>query len=533
MMRSLFSAVSGLRVHQTKMDVIANNIANVNTAGYKSSRVTFSDVFNQTLSGASRASEDTGRGGRNPMQIGLGANVASIDQIMTTGASQRTDWAYDVMIQGEGFFILGDNSGYSFSRAGAFRIDESGNLTNAQGLAVNGWNRVLNTDPTSENYGKYEILKGKVSPIVITRDMEYNGAKPTSVIDMAGNLNAALDGVDGFPTTMSFYDTIGNRYISNVKYTYYPKQAYVAPVPAQPAVPPTGNPGDIDYDPGSPAVDAVDEIKAHDAFWTMEVVRDQDGYNCYLAEDPTKKFDFDMGFAQYDGAVAENPWDSGNTKTDIVKIEFDNFGNLKYLTLDFDMADPQASTTNRISATQLTLAVSAGNSARMLPDGTFGRLKSDVNGNQITTGQILFNMADLRQVNMLSDASGSYRDGMEPGNLISVSISESGVLTGTYSNGTTQVLAQIAIAQFKNPAGLEKIGGSLFRATTNSGEFNGVGVPPGEGGSSLLSGSLEMANVDLSQEFTEMITTQRGFQANSRVITTSDDMLQELVNLKR
>lgn len=480
MMRSLFSAVSGLRVHQTKMDVIANNIANVNTAGYKSSRVTFYDVFNQTLSGASRASADTGRGGTNPKQIGLGVNVASIDQIMTTGATQRTDWAFDLMIQGEGFFVLSDESGFYFSRAGAFRVDEYGNLTNAQGLAVNGWQRMLDTDPASSTYGQYIIPQGKVNPIVITADMEYANPKPTSMIDFEGNLNAALDGGKGFLTTMSFYDTVGNQYMVDVKLTY----------------------------------------NTTDGSWDMVIQEDLDKNNAYLANDTSKKFKLDLGFKAFDSTVDLADTQSATGASYSMKVAFDANGNL--IPYNFSTGTPPETTT------QIMLVVEAGTAA-LLPEATFGRVLSD----GTTNNAILMELGKLRQVNATSNATGTARDGMEPGELIAFSIGEDGVITGVYSNGTTQRLAQVAITQFKNPAGLEKVGNSLFRATSNSGEFNGIGVPPGTGGSTLLSGSLEMSNVDLSQEFTEMITTQRGFQANARVITTSDDMLQELVNLKR
>lgn len=463
MMRSLFSAVSGLRVHQTKMDVIANNVANVNTVGYKSSRVTFYDVFNQTLSSASGASPETGRGGRNPMQIGLGANVASIDQLMSTGATQRTDNAYDVMIQGEGFFVMSDSSGYYFTRAGAFRIDDAGNLTNATGLLVNGWSRVMDTNVDSATYGQYIIEKGKVQPIVITPEMEYTKPAATTMIKIDGNLNAALDG-DGYVGTMAFFDTIGNRYVTEVKYTY-------------------------DSTTGE---------------WEVEILADSDGNDAYLSGNESQKYNLKLGFS--DGAAAP-----ANT----MKIKFDTNGDL-------------------IVPANGLMTLVVGDTSGTIPAATFGKpVTAPAAGTPLTDNKIAINLSKLTQGNIPSNPTGTAVDGKAPGKLIAVAIGGDGVITGTYSNGHTEKLAQIAIAQFKNPAGLEKVGNSLFVTTNNSGDFDGIGVPPGTGGSSLLSGSLEMANVDLASEFTEMITTQRGFQANSRVITTSDDMLQELVNLKR
>jgi flagellar hook protein FlgE len=490
------------------MDVIANNISNVNTAGYKTSRVTFYDVFNQTLSSASRADPATQRGGRNPMQIGLGANVASIDQIMTTGATQRTDWSLDLMIQGEGFFILSDESGYYFTRAGAFRVDEQGNLTNPSGLLVNGWMRVKDTDPNSPTYGQWTIPQGKVAPIQITPDMEYTAPEATSMIDMAGNLNAATNGTAGYTSTMSFYDTVGNRYVVDVTYKYTPATATA------------------------------------DGYWTMtpKQVEDPAAPNtfktqAYLASDPKKTFLFDISFGARDLTPPETTkptWPAAGPIADTSitpQFRFDENGNVIPLQIP-----ATAPATGTVDSYQMVMYVRSVDP--LLPDAEFGMMKTNTDattGEAITAtnDQIIINFGDMRQVNATSDVTGKYVDGKEPGELIRTAVSETGVLTGIYSNGLTEELAQIAITQFKNPAGLEKMGNSLFLATSNSGLFDGIGVPPGSNGSSLLSGSLEMSNVDLSQEFTEMITTQRGFQANSRVITTSDDMLQELVNLKR
>jgi flagellar hook protein FlgE len=212
---------------------------------------------------------------------------------------------------------------------------------------------------------------------------------------------------------------------------------------------------------------------------------------------------------------------------DSLTFTFDKNGNVEPIVINEGDDDEQDSY-------QLVMYVRSVDP--LLPDAEFGKMTTSTEGGETVTetnDQIIINFGDMRQVNATSDVTGKYVDGKEPGELMRTAVSETGVLTGIYSNGMTEELAQIAITQFKNPAGLEKMGNSLFLATSNSGLFDGIGVPPGTNGSSLLSGSLEMSNVDLSQEFTEMITTQRGFQANSRVITTSDDMLQELVNLKR
>lgn len=437
MMRSMFSGVSGLRVHQTKMDVLANNIANVNTVGFKSSRVTFNEVFYQTVSGASGASETTGRGGVNPMQIGLGSSVSSIDLQMSTGPGQRTDNPFDLMIEGDGFFILGDNSGTYFSRAGALNLDKEGNLVGAGGLKVMGWDTV----PDPENPGQMTIQKGKVEPIEITGEKESTSPTTTKNIHFNGNLNAKTDPIKD--STVAFYDSVGNRYVADVKFTYTSANT-----------------------------------------WNYEV-----------------------SDVIVDGVVMVTCAANGT-------ITFDTNGKPKTVT--------PALTVDGVNV--LGGEVTATGGPGQVPVATFG----DANSKFVID---FSRMTQYGEKN--SDAKAETKDGNEEGKLNRINIGTDGKIIGSYTNGQTKLIGQIATAKFKNPAGLEKIGSNLFVTTINSGDFNGIGEEVQSSGGKMLGGMLEMSNVDLSSEFTEMITTQRGFQANSRVITTSDDMLQELVNLKR
>ncbi len=465
MMRSMFSGVSGLRVHQTKMDVIANNIANVNTAGYKSSRITFNEVFSQTLSGASGANPDVGRGGTNAMQIGLGVNVASIDMLMTPGAAQRTDNPYDLMIQGEGFFVVSDASGTYFTRAGAFRLDNFGNLTTPQGMMLNGWKAEAGNVP-----GTTVIQKTGVKPIQITGNDEIMNPARTTLIDFKGNLN----GLDEFPkeTTMSVFDSLGNKYVIDVR-MQYDKTAK-----------------DWSYSIGNYMYPEGDKSKG-----------------IYIGDTPTAA---SGGTNPLSGAAPYNATITTTAQTTPpAAFKFNEIGKFKFDTFGY----PDLTVMTGI---EFTFDDAAG---ALSPESAFGE-------------PVVITLTGLKQFSGTSDATSETRDGNKPGTLTGVSIGSDGVITGRYSNGKTKDLWQIALAQFKNPAGLERKGSNLYVSTTNSGSFDGVGVPPGEG-ATLLAGVLEMANVDLAAEFTEMITAQRGFQANSRVITTSDDMLQELVNLKR
>ncbi len=428
MMRSLFSGVSGLRVHQTKMDVIGNNISNVNTVGYKRATTTFSDAISQTLSGATAASDTTGRGGVNAKQIGLGANVSAISNIMTTGSSERTDNPNDVMISGDGFFIVSDSTGYYFTRAGAFQVDDAGNLTDSNGMAVCGW--------TTDEDGN--VIQSKVSGLNLYEGTKsYLKPQVTDSVTFSGNINAATN--PNQVNTVAFYDSLGNRYVVNANMIY-----------------------------------------------------DEDSQSWNVTIDPT---------AQINGDSTSTTQLNFGTST--INLKFDEDGTLL-------AQDPD-------SLKIVTTVDFAG-------DNPY---------NSVFADEITIDFSGLTQFQAKADAKATTDNGYEAGTLKGYSIGTDGTITGTYTNGLAKTLGQIAVADFPNPSGLEKIGNNLYAATTNSGDFDGIGVEVGANGGSLAGGVLEMSNVDISYEFTQMITTQRGFQANSRIITTSDEMLQELVNLKR
>ena len=443
MMRSLFSGVSGLRIHQTRMDVIANNIANVNTVAFKSSRVTFAEIFSQTVSGASGANDVTGRGGINPRQIGLGSSVASIDKLMTPGAFERTDNPLDMMVVGEGFFIVGDATGTYFTRAGNFAEDLQGNLS-MNGMKLMGWEAVR--DPVT---GLYAIAKTAVSPVRVGADKSYANPESTTMIDLAGNINPHEDPVVN--KTMSFYDSVGNKYLMDVQLIY------------------------------DPLISSGVASVWHVAF---------PGGVIYANEDRTRP-------------VAITPL----APFDIV---FDTNGM---------PAMVAGTAVNPLNPATYAAQLPINPGVRLDPAATLAG----------GTGLLGVSFMDLHQfVNDRTNAFATNRDGNAPGTLTGLNVGPDGKITGSYSNGTQRLLAQVPVAEFANPAGLEKTGNNLFRPTPNSGTFDGIGL---EG--NLQSGVLEMSNVDLSAEFTSMITTQRGFQANSRIISASDDMLQELVNLRR
>ncbi len=470
MMRSMFSGVSGLRVHQTKMDVIANNIANVNTMGYKSSRVTFNEVFSQTISGAAGANPVTGKGGVNPMQVGLGVGVASIDKIMTTGAAQRTDRSLDLMIQGNGFFIVGDGSGTYFSRAGALDVDAAGNINNVGGMRVMGWN--------ADEQGN--IMKGPVQPLNVGGKKDNMPAIATTQIKFAGNINAKTDAT--VTRKISFYDSVGNLYTMSVQL-------------------------ERDTSFTDTLVGTVTAVSA----WKVTLPTVLDSANApavaiYPNGDTTKP----IYVSPASIAIANN-----------TALLFDDSGNMVSVSkggtsVQNDVALP-------ITFTNILNPSVAGKDG-LVPRAHIGNAQGVITVDFGATIQFGERSTDVKAEDV---------DGAAPGKLQSLSVGPDGKITGRYSNGKTRTLGQIPVARFQNPGGLEKVGDNLFVTTANSGQFDGVGEEVGADGSKVLGGVLEMSNVDLSAEFTEMITTQRGFQANSRIITTSDDMLQELVNLKR
>ena len=473
MMRSMFSAVSGLSVHQTRMDVIANNVSNVNTIGFKSSRTLFSDVFSQTVSSASGASAATGRGGTNPAQIGLGAGVASIDRMMSPGAAQRTDHAFDLMIDGPGFFIVGDSTGNFFTRNGAIRPDADGNLLISNGMRLMGW-RVEEDLPA--NPGQFQAQRGEVQGIQLSPNDMRADPRATTQTRFTGNLDPTIrrgpipdDAPEGTthgpiinpPTTImkTFHDSLGNPHRLEVSLQL---------------------------------TDLGTDLEPSDrTIWT--------GTINIPANSQLTAEDFHLG-----GAAANQTF----------ALSFDTGGNLVGVGYGATIADAVTSATTAPLTTGLNLTVNSGN---ITPAATFGNAQN----------QISMDFSYLSQhSNARANADVDNLDGMSAGYLTDLSVGGDGTVMARFSNGTMRPLWQIPVAEFTNPAGLESVGGSLFRATANSGAFNGVGTH-----GVMQGGVLEMSNVDLSSEFTDMIITQRGFQANSRLISTSDEMLQGLVNL--
>ena len=465
MMRSLFSGVSGLQNHQTRMDVIGNNIANVNTTGFKRNRVNFQDIFYQQLQGAARPTDVLG--GVNPKEVGLGMSVASIDTIHIQGAFQTTGVGTDLAIQGMGFFILDDRGNELYTRAGAFALDQEGTLVNpGNGMKVQGW--------MAQELDGVEFLdtSRSIESLIIPVGAK-DAARATTMVNFACNLDKRT-----------------------------------------PEVP-----------------DGATELQAREGTWsTREIIYDSFGDVHYLQ----------VEFARVPGV--NNSW------TATVSV------------------DPQNETPTNASAGLGDTPPEAGGPAVFtLNFSNQGTLLSavDAAGNESAAGQVVMNMAydvqsatpgddgamvrqtfmlNLGAVGGLTNSVTQYaerssskifeQDGRTMGYMENFKIDGSGIITGIFSNGTTRTLGQVAMASFSNQGGLEKTGDNTFRRTNNSGMAN-ISASGIAGKGKIIAGALEMSNVDMADQFTDMIITQRGFQANSRTIQTADQMLQELLTLKR
>ena len=462
MMRSLYSGVSGLQNHQTRMDVIGNNVSNVNTIGFKKGRVVFQDMISQGMRGAARPTEELG--GVNPMQVGLGMTVASIDTIHTQGSLQSTGNTTDLAIQGNGFFILKQGDKSFYSRAGAFGLDEEGMLVNpANGMRVQGWEaETVNGESfinTASDTKALFIPVGSKDPANATSQVELacNLDKRTPEILPGAGEGDVRRGT--WTIDKDIYDNFGNVHKLNISFT-----------------------------------------KVNDTAnqWNVNVVVDPD------AETPTNTT-LDIG--------AENNADGNFT------MEFDNLGAL---TAAFDAQGDRVENGSLLVPVSFDVADSTPGA-----DGALLRQTFDLN-----LGDVGSYTNTVTQFAETSSTKAFRQDGYSMGYLETFQIDSSGVITGVYSNGTNRSLGQVALASFVNPGGLEKGGESTFMETINSGEAN-IGPSGIAGKGKFVSGALEMSNVDLAEQFTDMIVTQRGFQANSKSITTSDTMLQELLQLKR
>ena len=553
MMRSMYSAVSGLKTHQTRMDVIGNNIANVNTVAFKSSSVTFSDILYQTTSNASGANATTGTGGVNAKQIGLGTTAAATKvSITSAGASETTGNPFDIRLTDKNstnFFIVNNGSENVFTRSGSFYVDGSGNLCmSSTGYTVMGWQ-------VDETTG--EIRKDTVSALRIMQEKNLTSApEATTQATIAGVLDendADVKSDAGKVMNLNFYDNLGYQYTAKF------------------AIKATAKDGEYTVELTSildsnnkNITEGFTQAQMKEIFGNTDTTSTIASYSttltgCGYTYDPAtgelKTADAAATVVQINknGTLADG---SGKTIKDVFGVSDGNFKNIQNSAqannTDYEFKDvTNADGTHsyqvvKKSATNLLKFNTEDGKFNSIGGGTDKSVELNLNTTSLNANGNFANInVDFTQClnynnsgksTIGADAGavdGTTGKGRKLGAMTGISIDTNGRIYGTYDNGNTELLGQIAVAQFSNASGLEKVGESCYRTTLNSGEFDGIGVEISADGSSMTTGELEMSNVDLSTEFTSMITTQRGFQANSRVITTSDTLLEELVNLKR
>lgn len=668
MMRSLFSGVSGLKSHQTRMDVIGNNVANVNTTGFKSGRTTFADTLSQTLTGAS--APGNGIGGTNPKQIGLGTGVASIDTIFTDGSVQSTGKNTDLCLSGSGLFVVKKGDQTFYTRNGAFEFDANGNyVLPSSGLFVQGWTAKDGILTTSGAAGNITIPSGKSMP-----------SKETGTASYSNNLNASTTGYDVSSIVVNYADGTASSTVSSYSPTLEPSNTITvdgkkyftavgtfatgdtltnATLWTSPVSSVTSNGTGTatltcdGTDSVSPyvAVNGTAGNKAvtvKPASGTYKVSTDNEGY--YTATKTIKKATLDNAtntvLLEFDdatdgissvtvpkpdtgsyaagasfsvkmkvtAATAETggtvTCDNGQTDVNITgsfgigasysktlsgTVTAVTQGTGSYLyngkkvssisivsganTLaGLAGANYTAGSTFYPSVTTTVTAYDSLGSAHAIPvlftktaDNIWAlNLTGGTNSTSISEPDGTVTNVSLSANNLIFDTSGKYvsgnasltltptngaapqtislnlaglsqyagnstinasADGNAAGTLSSVSIDSTGMITGTYTNGSRQIEGQVAVAQFNNASGLTKTGNSLYQESNNSGTANiktasdlGVTITPS---------ALEMSNVDIANEFSDMIITQRGFQSNSKIITVGDEMLETLIGMKR
>ncbi|MGE5431792.1 MAG: flagellar hook protein FlgE [Syntrophomonadaceae bacterium] len=564
LLNSLFSGVSGLRNHQSMMDVIGNNISNVNTIGYKGSRVTFSDTFSQFIKAGTNPTPTSG--GTNSFQIGLGAKLNSIDKNWNQGTFERTGIVTDLALQGPGLFVLKSNGANYYSRAGAFTFDATGNLVNPQnGAVVQGKLATSGTIPSGTTISDIRIDTSQRIPAVKTEETKWGGnlssSSPTlktDIVQEIGNLNDTGTGTMVEPGTGGTDDNVKTIYDSNgTPFKLRSWYTYDAAVAGPPAVPAHWN---IKYRVLSAdlTTDVVPTV-------TKPLNFDSSGLVVAPSVDTVStgassfKLDWSALTANPNTTSVDSKLDRGEDTVPVSSAVtvFDSLGNTHTLTLTathldtnswrWDVSLPSTSGTIAGPGYDPVKNVISGVITFNGSDGTIQKITQG--GNTVDIPKISFSplsgaevqdinldfgagTSGITQTNLPSQITSLSQNGAASATLTNMNIDQYGKVVGIFSNGVSRTLAQVMVATFPNLNGLTSIGDNMYTLASNSGDPR-ISEPGENSATTIQSGALEQSNVDLSEEFTRMIVSQRGFQANARVITTSDSLLQEITNLVR
>ncbi len=559
LLNSLFSGVSGLRNHQAMMDVIGNNIANVNTIGYKGSRITFSDTFNQMIKAGTNPTDSSG--GTNSMQVGLGMKINSIDRNWNQGTFERTGITTDLALQGPGLFILNNNGTQQYSRAGAFIFDADGTLVNpqngaiVQGKVANGLGEI----PPGNSIQNIVIDKNLRLPAIATENIAWGGnlesSSPTmrtDIVEMSGNLKsddvANLAGTGS--ETYTIYGTDGTEYQLVLDYENTAYDGTTTPVTNAAytvnyeILDSNGNP--LSTPVSGSQILSFDPASAKNTTTALNIDADSGNLN------------FDLNFnaltrneSPTDINTVIDKGDSPEVVTGTVTI-YDSLGNAHSLTIKYTHIDNKSWSWQVEDPSTGTLETAAPNEPTGLikfkADGTIDLIKqantlvadlpvisfSPTNGADTMPMKLNFGSGTegITQTSLSSQVAALSQDGSAASSLANLNIDQYGNIVGIFSNGNSQSLAQVMVATFTNLNGLVSIGDNMYQVAANAGDPR-IGEPGEATTTTIQSGALEQSNVDLSEEFTKMIVSQRGFQANARVVTTADALLQEITNLIR
>lgn len=564
LLNSLFAGVSGLRNHQAMMDVIGNNISNVNTIGYKGSRVTFSDTFNQFVKAGTNPTSTSG--GTNSFQVGLGMKINSIDRNWNQGTFERTGITTDLALQGQGMFILKSNGQQFYSRAGAYIFDADGKLVNpqngaiVQGKVANGLGEI----PAGTTLQDIVIDKNLRLPAVKTTETSWGGNLQSSsttirtdIVELVGNLKKEN------PTAAATYPggaflatdptTFSNNTIFNKDGEEYQLWSYYTETAASPGV------WTYHYE----IRDSAGAALATPITGSQVLAFDATTGACTTAQtdikDTTQNLDYKLNFSTLSNLVADSNVisrvDKGETPEPVLGSVtiFDSLGNPHTLSITYEHID-----NNRWG----WKAEVPSTSGTLIPGTASGEIVYDQKGliqsiwqggNQVTSSppvpEITFTPASgaegqiirlnfgketsgVTQTNLSSQIAALSQNGSASAALSNLNIDQYGNIIGIFSNGNSRNLAQIMVATFNNLNGLVSVGDNMYNVAANAGDPR-IDAPGENSVTTIQSGALEQSNVELSEEFTKMIVSQRGFQANARVITTADTLLQEITNLIR
>lgn len=569
MLRAMNSAISGLKNHQTMMDVISNNIANVNTTGFKSSRVTFQTLLAQTIRGSIPGA--IGSGGQDSIQIGLGMAISGVDKLNTQGVLSNTSKLTDMAISGDGYFIMTDGYRKFYSRDGAFDLDSTGALISpSTGLRVNGW--VAETNASGQKVINSAMPPS--APLTIPLGAGVN-AKSSSMVSFNGNLNGSSTDLvsSGVVESSTVASAISFATTATDALTFtYGGKTYNATI----STALTKDASTI-ADLATAVAAAVNAALTAGGETDVVQVTASDSASVSAEGGLVFKAAKSLSFGSSPssnlelGAALKGRASTGLESMTTSIVAYDTLGMAHELTVKFQKQVPTAAgvtpavgsntwkwtVANLDAGTTLKADTVSGQAFGFVSFDPTGKFQSaatstlagatapvsatDLTGSRVTLNfangqaqgqQLLLDFTRMTQLQDGNTVSAVENDGHPTGTLTSFTVGSNGVITGSYSNGVQEALGQIALATFANPSGLSLVSQNLMSESANSG-IPQVGVPGAGSRGQINGGQLELSNVDLSVQFTDMIRAERGFQANSRIITTSDEMLQDLVNLKR